>query len=312
MALLEIADQALIDPARGRKVLTRVYAPAEPGRYPTIVFSHGFSSDLGSFGNTARRWAEHGYLVLHPTHADSLAYPDAIVDPREADIVRRVVTGRATGIDAETARAFVGVLDNPFYLEHRLADVAFLLRSLRDRNLLDERVVTRVDMSRLGMAGHSYGAYTTLVVAGAKLERDSAAAKDPLLKQFKAAIAVSGQGAGRMFLSDRSFDTINMPLFMITGSNDMGAAAETPVWRQQAFRDSPPRFKYSAVLGGFGHRDFDPPVDDPVRGATAETLREMQLEFWDAFLRDRAAARDALAARAAGAQTGGAIAFEAR
>ena len=312
MALLEVADQALIDPARGRKVLTRVYAPAEPGRYPTIIFSHGFSSDLGAFSNTARRWAEHGHVVLHPTHADSLAYPDAIVDPREAETVRRVIAGRATGVDAETRRAFVRVLDNPFYLEHRLADVAFLLRSLRGDGSLDERVVARVDDSRLGMAGHSYGAYTTLVIAGARLERDSAALADPLLKGFKAAIAISGQGAGRMFFSDRSFASIKMPLFMITGTNDMGAAAETPVWRQQAFRDSQPGFKYSAVLDGFAHIEFDPPPDDAVRGATGETLRQMQLEFWGAFLRDHAEGRDALAARAASSRAGDTIVFETR
>ncbi len=312
MALLEIADQALVDRARGRKVPARVYAPAEPGRYPTVIFSHGFSSDLGAFANTARRWAEHGHVVLHPTHADSLAYPDATVDPREAAIVRRVIAGRATGVDAETRSAFVRVLDNPFYLDSRLADVAFLVRCLCGAGSLDERVVARVDASRLGIAGHSYGAYTTLVVAGAKLERDSAAAKDPLLKGFKAAIAISGQGSGRLFFADRSFASVNLPLFMITGTNDMGAADETPVWRQQAFRDSPAGSKYSAVLDGFGHRDFDPPADDPERGATAETLRQIQLEFWEAFLRDRAERRGALGARAAEPQAGGAIAFETR
>jgi dienelactone hydrolase len=312
VALLDVADQVLIDPARRRKVLTRVHAPAAPGRYPAIIFSHGFSSDLGAFNNTARRWADHGYVVLHPTHADSLAYPDAIVDPREAAIVRRVIAGRATGVDVETRRAFVGVLDNPFYLEHRLADVAFLLRCMSDKTSLDERVVARVDDSRLGMAGHSYGAYTTLVVAGAKLERDSTALADPLLKGFKAAIAISGQGAGRMFFSDRSFASIRMPLFMITGTNDMGAAAETPAWRQQAFRDSPAGSKYSAVLDGFAHSEFDPPPDDALRGATGVTLRQMQLEFWDAFLRDRAEGRDRLAALAARSQAGEPIVIETR
>jgi len=300
MALLEITDQALVDPARGRRLLTRVYAPAEPGRYPAIIFSHGFSSDLGAFANTGRRWAEHGHVVLHPTHVDSLNFPDASVDPREAAITRRVIIGLATGVDADTRRAFVRLLDNPFYLEQRLADVAFLLRALRGDGSLDERVVARVDDGRLGMAGHSYGAYTTLVIAGARLERHSAAAQDPLLKRFKAAIAISGQGAGRMSFSDRSFASITMPLFMITGTKDTGAAAETPAWRQQAFRDGPPGCKYSAVLDGFGHVDFDPVAGDSARGAAGETLRQMQLEFWDAFLRERAERRDALAARAAG------------
>ncbi len=307
VVLLGITDQALIDPARGRKVLTRVYAPAEPGRYPAIIFSHGFSSDLGAFANTARRWAEHGFVVLHPTHADSLVYPDASVDPHEAAITRRIIAGRTTGVDAETRRAFVRVLDNPFYLEQRLADVAFLKRCLCGDGSLDERVVARTDDRRLGMAGHSYGAYTTLVIAGAKLERDSVALADPSLNGFKAAIAISGQGAGRMSFANRSFASINMPLFMITGTNDTGAAGETPAWRQQAFRDSPPGCKYSALLDGFGHVDFDPPAGVPVRGAAGETLRQMQLEFWDAFLRERAARRDALAARAAASSAGRAL-----
>ena len=105
VALLEINDQALVDPTRGRKVLTRVFAPAEPGRYPTIVFSHGFTRDLGAFGNTARRWAEHGHVVLLPTHADAINYPDPSVDPHDAAVVNRVMAGRTTGIiDAETRR----------------------------------------------------------------------------------------------------------------------------------------------------------------------------------------------------------------
>ena len=312
MALLELADQALVDPARGRKVLTRVHAPAAPGRYPTIIFSHGFSSDLSAFNHTARRWAERGYVVLHPTHADSIAYPDASVDPHEAATVRRVIAGSATGVEAETRRAFVRVLDNPFYLDSRLADVAFLLRCLRGEGTLDARVVARVDQDRLGMAGHSYGAYTTLVVAGAKLERACAGAGDPALAGFKAALAVSGQGAGRMFLSDRSFASIRLPLFAITGTKDTGAADETPAWRQQPFRDSPAGNKFSAVVDGFGHRDFDPPADDAARAAKGEALRQMQLEFWDAFLRDRNERREALVSRAAGPQGGAAIVVETR
>jgi predicted dienelactone hydrolase len=312
MALLEVTDQALVDSARGRRVLTRVHAPAEPGRYPTIIFSHGFSSDLGAFNHTARRWATHGYVVLHPTHADSIAYPDASVDPHEAATVRRVIAGRETGVDAETRRAFVRVLDNPFYLDNRLADVAFLLRCLRGEGVLDERVVARVDLGRLGMAGHSYGAYTTLVVAGAKLERDCPGAGDPVLASFKAALPISGQGSGRMFLTDRSFASIHLPLFAITGTKDTGAADETPAWRQQPFRDSPAGDRFSAVVDGFGHRDFDPPADDPERAAKDDALRQMQLEFWDAFLCNRGERRQALLSRAAGAQGGSAIVVETR
>src|SRR5262249_45134419 len=114
------------------------------------------------------------------------------------------------------------------------------------------------------------------------------------------------------FFSDRSFASISLPLFAITGTKDIGAAGETPAWRQQPFRDSPPRFKYSAVVDGFGHTDFDPPAEDPERGAKGEALREMQLAFWNGFLRDRAEDRDALVAQAARPRDGAAIVVEAR
>jgi hypothetical protein len=149
-------------------------------------------------------------------------------------------------------------------------------------------------------------------VAGARLERACAGAANPALAGFKAALAISGQGAGRMFLADRSFASIRLPLFAITGTNDTGAADETPIWRQQPFRDGPAGNKFSAVVDGFGHRDFDPPADDAAHGAKGEALRQMQLEFWDGFLRSRAERREALVSRTAGSQGGASIVVETR
>lgn len=255
MPLLAIADQTLRDRARGRTILTRVYAPEAAARYPVIVFSHGFSADLGSFQHTGRWLAERGYLVLHPTHADSINVPDPSVDPGEAAIIRRFIASRATGVDEATRKAFVALLDNPFYLESRLADVSALIQNLSGAEGLDERIVDRADMSRLGIAGHSYGAYTATVIAGARLARDSIAAAGPVLRRFSAAIAISGQGAGRMSLADKSFGSVRVPLFGITGTKDVGAAGETPDWRLQSFRDSPPGDKFAAVVNGFGHTD---------------------------------------------------------
>ena len=298
MSLLAIENQALVDPARGRRVATRVYAPAATGRHPVVIFSHGFSSDLNSFTNTARYWAEHGYVVLHPTHADSINFPDETVDPAEADTIRRTIAGRATGVDEETRKKFVRALDNPFYLNSRLKDLSFIVRCLQGEGTLDERVVARADLGRLAIAGHSYGAYTALVVAGARLTRDCEAIRDPLLRKFSAALAVSAQGAGRMSLSNASFAGIRVPLFSITGSKDIGAAGETPEWRQQGFRDSPPGDRFAADVSGFGHVDFDPPEGDPVRGAQGDELRRMQLEFLDGFVVGRTEARQSLLARA--------------
>jgi pimeloyl-ACP methyl ester carboxylesterase len=173
-----------------------------------------------------------------------------------------------------------------------------LIQNLSGAEGLDERIVDRADMSRLGIAGHSYGAYTATVIAGARLERDSIAAADPALRRFSAAIAISGQGAGRKSLADKSFESVRMPLFGITGTKDVGAAGETPDWRLQSFRDSPPGDKFAAVVNGFGHTDFDSPAGEPTRGAVGEELRGLQLAFWDGYLKDSSSRRATLAARA--------------
>lgn len=312
MALLQIADQLLRDAARGRTILTRVYAPEAPGRYPVIVFSHGFSADLGSFQYTGRWLAQRGYLVLHPTHADSINHPDPSVDPGEAAIIRRFIASRATGVDEATRKAFVALLNNPFYLESRLADISALIRELDGNGALDAQIVDRADVSRLGIAGHSYGAYTATVIAGARLDRDSIAAADPALGKFSAALAISGQGAGRMSLTDKSFASVRMPLFGITGTKDTGAAGETPEWRLQSFRDSPPGDKYAAVVNGFGHTDFDPPVDEPTRAAVGEELRGLQLAFWDGYLKGSSSRRATMVARARTSSTSDSIVIRAR
>jgi dienelactone hydrolase len=310
--LLTIKDQPLRDAARGRTILTRAYAPEAPGRYPVIIFSHGFSADLGSFQHTGRWLAERGYVVLHPTHADSINVPDPSVDPREAAIIRHFIASRAAGIDADIRRAFVSLLDNPFYLESRLADIGVLVRNLDAGGGLDPDIVDRADVNRLGIAGHSYGAYTATVIAGARLERNSVAASDPMLRRFSAALAISGQGAGRMSFSDGSFASVRLPLFGITGTRDIGAAGETPEWRLQSFRDSPPGDKFAAVVNGFGHTDFDPPGDDPNRAAQGQDLRGLELAFWEGYLKDSADSRATLAARARASSANDPIVMRAR
>ena len=115
-----------------------------------------------------------------------------------------------------------------------------------------------------------------------------------------------------MSLVKSSFQSIRMPLFGITGTNDVGAAGETPEWRLESFHASPAGDKFAAVVDGFGHSDFDPPVDEPTRGAQGETLRRMQLEFWDGFLKARGESHVALTAHAIGSKAGDPIFVRAR
>jgi predicted dienelactone hydrolase len=159
----------LVDPGRARTIVTRAYFPARPGRYPVIIFSHGFGGSSVIFPNTGKVWASHGYVVLHPTHSDSLAMMDPAVPEADAAVMRKFRAMRGA-LDRETQMAFVKVLDDPFFLTSRLRDVGFLLTALSTPQAgLDPQILARADATKVGMSGHSFGGYTTIVAAGAVL-----------------------------------------------------------------------------------------------------------------------------------------------
>jgi len=305
-----VADQLpLRDPARGRVVLTRIYYPVAPGSYPVIIFSHGFGGDLGAFENTSRYWAARGYVVVHPTHIDSVRHPDPAADPQQHALIVRFLTELVQGhVDPATQTAFVPILNDPRYVDSRVADVEFLLKALADPHQIDPQIVAREDLTRLGMGGHSFGAYTTQALAGEKLSFPGLGAVDRSDGRFRAFMPISGQGAGRMGLADDSFSAMTRPMMSITGTKDFGAGDETPRWRLEPFEHSPPGNKYALTVPDFSHLQFDPPTGTE----PGDDLKAFELAFWDAYLKDSPSAKSYLAAGASETASASAIAFERR
>ena len=270
----------LVDPARGRTIPTRIHMPAAPGPWPVILFSHGFGGSLSAFGETGRYWAARGVVVIHPTHSDSVQVPDPGLPAEDARAVRQAL---AAAMGARpTGAALAEVTERPVFLRSRLADIAFLQSLLRARDTrLPASVRERIDPARMGMAGHSFGAYLTLVLCGARLSPEP---PPPLPAGFRAGMAISGQGSGHLGLKAGAFDRMSLPLFSVTGSRDFGAAEETPDWRLEAFRSARPGRQYAAILDGFRHGDFDAPESDPVLGKPVGRLRALQSAFWRATL----------------------------
>ena len=270
----------LVDPARGRTIPTRIHMPAAPGPWPVVLFSHGFGGSLSAFGETGRYWAARGMVVIHPTHSDSVQVPDPTLPAEDARAVRQSLAAAIGGRPG--GPPLTEVMERPVFLRSRLADIAFLQSLLRARDTrLPASVRERIDPARMGMAGHSFGAYVTLVLCGARLSPEP---PPPLPAGFRAGMAISGQGSGRLGLKAGAFDRMSLPLFSVTGSRDFGAAGETPDWRLEAFRSAPPGRQYAAILDGYRHGDFDVPETDPVLGKPAGRLRALQSAFWRATL----------------------------
>lgn len=135
------------DTARDRAVPVRLYMPdataAENKAVPLIVFSHGLGGSRNGYQYLGRFWASQGYASLHVQHIGS-----------DNNLWR----GNPLGLTMRLANA---AQDSEAMA--RAKDVSFALTEL----LTMPSMAGRLDANRIVAAGHSYGANTTMLLAGA-------------------------------------------------------------------------------------------------------------------------------------------------
>ncbi|MDX2220507.1 MAG: alpha/beta fold hydrolase [Burkholderiales bacterium] len=135
------------DAARKRPVPVKLYLPAkveDGAKLPLVLFSHGIGGSREGYRYLGRYFASMGYASLHVQHVGS---------------DRQVWGG------------------NPFQLVSRLSGAAQAdqaLSRVQDMKfaldqLLASEYSQRLDAKRIAVAGHSYGANTTLLMAGARV-----------------------------------------------------------------------------------------------------------------------------------------------
>jgi dienelactone hydrolase len=192
----EVLDFEWTDPARQRPVPARLYWPdGASDRVPLVVFSHGIGGSRRGYSYLGKHWSSHGIASLHLQHAGS----DNTV-----------------------------WFGNPFGLVGRLQDAAqekeAVERPLDLRFALDQVLRSplgeRIDARRIVAAGHSYGANTTLLAAGAQVQR-SGRVMDLQDPRLSAAIVLSappfyGEGDPQHILSP-----VKLPSLHITATGDV-------------------------------------------------------------------------------------------
>jgi len=267
------------DAARNRIVPVRIHAPDDPGHlFPVVIFSHGLGGSRAAGAAWGEHWASHGYVAVHLQHAgsDEALWRDA-VDSGAGEAMRSM----KGGINARNTIA-------------RLKDVSFALDRLEALDRSDPAWRHRLDLGRVGIAGHSFGAETTLGAAGKRYGARELALAD---RRIRAAIAMSPPGG-----PDAAFAAIRVPVMVLTGTLDDSPAWLTPTKaadRRTVFDGLPPRDKFLVVFDGGDHMVFS---GQPRRRGDASAdafihrqIRMATVAFWDAYLRDDAAAREWLA-----------------
>ena len=296
-----IPAATLRDPPRNNRSLA-MYSeyPTRGGPHPIIIFSHGFGATSRSYVNLSTFWTTWGYVVIKPNHADAGRLQN----------VRNVVESWES--------------QTPEDWRNRARDVTLIIDSLAQLEQQYPELQGKMDHARLAVGGHSYGAFTALLVAGGTTTTAGGAPVSYGDNRVKAVVAMSPQGVSESRgLTKESFANIGLPVLFMTGSEDRGQREEeTPDWRRQAFELSPSGDKWFVSIQGAGHFTFAGRMFDPTmlprdrRGAQSEeqlrrerqratspvdrmqnmtnVVRAITLAFWDTYLKNETRAREYL------------------
>ena len=250
-------------PRQGDRPLElHVTYPQQPGKYPLIVYSHGLRGSMDTYDPLIKTWVSHGYICIQPNHADSYQY----------------FKGNLRAAFQINASTFTNWSQRP-------QEMSMVLDRIREIEQHVPGLSAKIDLSRIGMGGHSYGAHTSSLLAGAK-PRTGQSFKD---KRAKAILLISPQGEGNGFSADAWTDMTG-PALEITGSEDVSIVPTTPQLRRMPFDRSPAGNKYLLWIegahhgmGGISGRWF--PTAGEANPVFLKTVETTTLMYWDAYLK---------------------------
>ncbi|MDP1829267.1 MAG: hypothetical protein Q8L48_38740 [Archangium sp.] len=255
------------------EVPVRVFLPAQVGASPIILFSHGLGGSREGNRFLGEHWARRGYVAVFLQHPGS---------------------DGAVWKDVPQAKRFAA-LKSAASLENflrRVDHVRVVLDALARWNVEPKHALLgRLDLARVGMSGHSFGAVTTQAVSGQRFPLG----KDFAEPRIKAAMALS-PSVPRRGEPKSAFGGVKIPWLLITGTSDNSLIGEmTPASRLGVYPALPAGQKYELVLEGAEHSAFTDralPGDSLPRNANHHrALLAVSTAFFDSTLKGDAAAR---------------------
>jgi dienelactone hydrolase len=283
------------DPARDRDVPVEIYSPAgAKSACPMIIFSHGLGGNRFGYGYLGEHWAGCGYIAVHLQHIGS---DDGV--------------WRNAGIHAYAALQQSAA--DPKNALDRAADVTFAINQMLALNKqAGFPLKGLVNEQAIGMAGHSFGAWTTLAVVGEKTGAGQSLADS----RIKAAIAMSAPVPGGAEKARGQFADIKTPVFHMTGTLDNSPIGETKAAdRRIPYDQSSAPGTCLLILNGADHMTFS---GHAFAGLCKEDTAYQALvlagstAFWDATLRGNKRAGDWLYKGGFAAMLGNQGTFEVR
>jgi hypothetical protein len=262
------------------------------GPLPLVLWSHGGDkSNDGKYNNVdwAAALVGAGYIMVSMTHLPRTA--------AEVDALAAEFGVDATAAGAAARQQFEANVDRP-------RDAIAVLNDLANIEAAFPALRGRIDCARIGVGGHSRGAYTVRTVSGARVDLaptlqaysfiDGAATNQPLTVQIKAVLANSPQGPDRFGFYDRgngehSWRDCTLPDLTQTGRGDN--TDELAVDRVKPFDLMPAGDKFKMYIDdpNTPHETFN--LNNAAQPVFEAYVRSTGLAFLDAYLKGLPEAR---------------------
>lgn len=216
-----VADEMWPDPARNRTIPVKIRWPDAnqfTGARPVVIFSHGLGGTTEGGAVWGAAWAAAGLVVVHVQHPGS-----------DLPAVRAAAGSFA---DQRALRSLAG----PQQLMDRLRDIGFVLDEVVRRHGTGAGRWANVRPTGIGMSGHSFGAHTTMGMAGQRYPGFEGIA-EPRLGAF-VAFSPTLPAVGN---AKSAFERLTRPVLSITGTldSDVVGVGATPERRMGVFAALP-------------------------------------------------------------------------
>lgn len=256
------------DAERERTVPVKVYLAESDKPQPVVLFSHGLGGSRENNAYLGKYWGAAGYVAVFMQHPGSDEQVWKAAPPGE-----RLAALKA----AASAKSF----------RDRNEDVSFVIDQLESWNdQAGHPLNGKLDLKHIGMSGHSFGAVTTLSVAGRKYPFNRNFAEE----RITAFLAMSPQ-PGKGMSPSAAFGQLSQPILCMTGAND-GSPIDSklqPADRRKVYEALPAGDKYQLVLDGAEHYAFgdsDGRLLKRQRNSKHHpAIQKISLQFWNAYLK---------------------------
>ena len=219
----------------------RITAPATGDTLPVVLLSHGHGPSLyipskDGYGPLVNFYAEHGFVVIQPTHLNS----------------------KVAGMPADAP-------GGPLFWRSRVEDMIAIIDQLDAIEAAVPAIAGRIDRDRIAVIGHSMGGQTAGVLLGARLNdanEPGVSNVDMREPRIRAGVMLTAPGNGGASLSEATarrfsffnpdFSHLTTPTLVVVGDEDASAhlTVRGPAWHADAFYEGPGADALLTMIGG--------------------------------------------------------------